>query len=115
MRSKLLPLLALCVWTVTASAGTLIVNDDGPRDHATIQSAVDAAQPGDTVLIQPGTYQETILIENKTDLTLRGTHRDSARVLRVLEKDAWYIIIVRDSDQVTVEELTIDGSTAKAR
>ncbi|MGE3309825.1 MAG: choice-of-anchor Q domain-containing protein [Limisphaerales bacterium] len=31
-----------------------------PADHATIQRAVDAAKPGDTVLVSPGKYSETV-------------------------------------------------------
>ncbi|WP_067284949.1 right-handed parallel beta-helix repeat-containing protein [Streptomyces jeddahensis] len=36
-----------------------------------IQQAVDAAQPGDTIVIAPGTYRESVLI-TKSRLTLRG-------------------------------------------
>ena len=33
-----------------------------PRDYPTIQSAVDAAAPGDLVLIQRGTYREEVQV-----------------------------------------------------
>jgi len=38
----------------------------------TIQAAVDAAQPGDTILVPPGTYRESVLVD-KSDLTIVGT------------------------------------------
>jgi parallel beta-helix repeat protein len=41
-----------------------------PRDFATIQAAVDAAAPGDTVNVGPGTFTEQVVI-NK-DLNLHG-------------------------------------------
>src|SRR3546814_13503482 len=45
-----------------------------PEDHDTIQEAVDAANPGDLVLIAPGTYEEAVdvTVEN---LTIRGLDR----------------------------------------
>lgn len=37
-----------------------------------IQAAVDAAQPGDTIVVRPGTYRESVLISTP-GLTLRGS------------------------------------------
>src|SRR6478609_3154334 len=51
MRTGLFVLVAMAVGT-TASAGTLRV----PQDFATIQAAVDAAQPGDHVRVGPGRW-----------------------------------------------------------
>jgi autotransporter-associated beta strand protein len=41
------------------------------HDYSTIQSAIDAAQPGDTVDIAAGTYLENIVI-NKSGITVEG-------------------------------------------
>jgi parallel beta-helix repeat protein len=49
-----------------ASLATIVV----PRDFPTIQAAVDAAAPGDTVNVKAGTYTEEIVISK--DLNLRG-------------------------------------------
>ena len=43
-----------------------------PSEYSTIQAAVDAASCGDTVLIAPGTYSETVIVLRKSDLMLQG-------------------------------------------
>jgi len=60
--------------------GVLVVDDDFPRscaagaaDHATIQQAVTAADPGDRIRVCPGTYDETVTVPaGKHDLTIEG-------------------------------------------
>lgn len=49
----------LLAFAPAAFAAQLVV----PRDFPTIQSAVDAATPGSTILIKPGTYTEELVIE----------------------------------------------------
>jgi len=56
---------------VEASPATIYVPDDYP----TIQAAVDAASPGDTIIVLPGTYSENVYI-NKENLTIQS--RDGA-------------------------------------
>jgi nitrous oxidase accessory protein NosD len=41
-------------------------------DYPTIQSAVDAAQDGDVVLVAKGTYAEDVVVNAKSNLTIRG-------------------------------------------
>lgn len=48
-----------------ASAATI----DVPADQATIQGAINAASPGDTIIVAPGTYNEAINI-NQAGLTI---------------------------------------------
>lgn len=70
-RSPRVPLLATLLLAAAAGA----VRADilrVPQEHATIQAAVDAAQPGDEIRIAKGTYAESVLIAGKSDLLLRG-------------------------------------------
>ena len=50
-----------------------------PRDYPTIQAAVDAAAPGDTINVRSGTYTEELVIGK--DLTLgRRCRRDARQI-----------------------------------
>ena len=46
-----------------------------PEDYPTIQNAVDAANPGDLVLINRGVYNETVFVTTPS-VTLRGVDRN---------------------------------------
>jgi parallel beta-helix repeat protein len=56
-------------------AATLYVGGGGPGNYTTIQGAIDAALPGDTIFAYNGTYNERPVID-KT-LSLVGESRDS--------------------------------------
>jgi len=44
-----------------------------PGDQPTIQAGISAAGPGDTVLVDPGTYNEKIIINKALTLAASGT------------------------------------------
>jgi VCBS repeat-containing protein len=56
---------------VTAGAGQRFLLVSADSEFATIQQAVDAAADGDTILIAPGAYSETVTIPGKA-ITLHG-------------------------------------------
>jgi plastocyanin len=47
-----------------------------PADYATIQAAVDAADPGDLVLVAPGLYHEAVVVRTPS-LVIRGADRNA--------------------------------------
>jgi plastocyanin len=74
-----------------------------PTDHSTIQAAVDAASPGDMVLIGPGIYHEAVRVFTPY-LTIRGADRNRT----VLDGDykLGNGLHVEEADGVVVENLT---------
>lgn len=46
-----------------------------PKDHKTIQAAIDASAKGDTVLVQPGTYPESLQL--KEGITVKSAGDDA--------------------------------------
>ncbi|WP_405935430.1 right-handed parallel beta-helix repeat-containing protein [Streptomyces sp. NBC_00726] len=64
--------LAAAVPSVPAAAAGARVVSPGQS----IQAAVDAARPGDTIVVRPGTYRESVRISTP-DLTLRGSGDDT--------------------------------------
>jgi hypothetical protein len=74
-----------------------------PEEHATIQAAVDAAAPGDLVLIAPGTYREAVRVTTDR-IVLRGLDRDGVVLDGGFELGDGILVA---ADGVAVENLTV--------
>jgi hypothetical protein len=91
------------------------------RPGESIQSAVDAASPGETIVILPGTYRESVLI-TKPGLTLLGTRgrtvlappaADGAKAANACATGGNGICVIgtkaRTVDDVSIRSLTVSG------
>jgi hypothetical protein len=78
----------------------------GSTAFATIQQAIDAVCPGGTVIVNPGTYPENVLV-NKT-ITLDGANPDKS--LAVIDPAAGIGINVT-ANGVTIRDLRVTGAT----
>lgn len=67
--AAVVPIAVLCCHP--APADTLLV----PQDHSSIQAAIDEAEEGDTVLVEPGNYVENIELGGGIDVVGRETAR----------------------------------------
>jgi parallel beta-helix repeat protein len=91
--------LILCAaLAVPASAANLTVGTGG--QFKTIQEAVDAAKPGDTVLVAPGTYTENVVVSKPLTITGNAT---------VNAADSSKDVFLITSPGVHIDGLTISG------
>lgn len=89
-----------------ANIGSIIGhdNDGNPIGYLSIQAAIDDAADGTTIFIAPGTYNETILLDNANGLIVEG--------LSALEPVVIQGVVVSDSNDVSLRYLTIDPNDA---
>jgi hypothetical protein len=80
-----------------------------PDEYKTIQAAVDAAKPGDLVLVEPGTYNEAVSVETD-ELTIRGTDRNNVILDGGFKLDNG--IRVTGAKGVAIENMTARDYTA---
>ena len=96
-----------CLFPMGAEAAVLSV----PEQFPTIQSAVDAANNGDTVLVSPGTYYEPVSTVGKT-IHLTGTDKESC-ILQYSAAD--YELPPLQMSSGTLKNLTVRAIGAKKR
>jgi parallel beta-helix repeat protein len=93
----------------------LFVDDDGAQfpiaPYSTIQSAVDAAVAGDTILVAAGTYTEQVSIpDDKDGLTIRSRERFQAIVQApATMTGSKAIFLIDGADNVTIRGFTVTG------
>lgn len=83
----------------------LVVDAAGGADFERIQPAVDAAAPGDTVLVKPGTYPESVRIETSIRLIGENATLDGTSIDGIPTAGLW----LERSPSVEVRGFTISG------
>jgi hypothetical protein len=68
MRSTVMAMCGMLLWSVSASATTYLVRPDGTGDFPTIQAAIHAATSGDTITLADGVFTGT----GNRDITFLG-------------------------------------------
>jgi nitrous oxidase accessory protein len=84
-----------------ARASTLHVGGPGQGNYTTIQSAVDAASPGDTIRVHEGTYNEHVIIGKSLDIV--GSGADTT----IIENEGGGHALNISADWVSISGITI--------
>ena len=92
--------------------GTAVINV--PEDYETIQEAVDAAVPGNIIVVAAGEYDSFMVLEkhNIRIVSTEGATVTSANVIpinRGVVEDAWAMAAVAWSEGITIEGINFDG------
>jgi nitrous oxidase accessory protein len=96
-----LVLLATALTGVAAAAEVLTVGQSSARFQS-VQAAINAAQPGDTILVQAGTYTEQIVLNKQ--LTLEGAGQP------VLRGTGTGSVVIVTADGCTIRGFIIEHS-----
>lgn len=81
-----------------------------PIDSFSIQEAVDIAQPGDLILIEPGVYFEQVVV-NTPDIVIRGRNRNTVFVDGNHASATGFTI---RANGVAIENMTVRNYTANS-
>ena len=79
-RIYILPVILICSFTNAKSAELLV-----PGEFASIQKAIDEAQPGDVVIVSAGTWFETITLKPKVTVKSAGDNTPGTEGLKRAE------------------------------
>ncbi|MCW4049124.1 MAG: right-handed parallel beta-helix repeat-containing protein [Candidatus Bathyarchaeota archaeon] len=86
-----------------------VLNTNTEKGYSGIQAAIDTASSGDTILVNPGTYKEHIVIE-ESDISLIGEDRETT-IIDATQDSSWTYpkpgILLDGISGVTVSGFTI--------
>ncbi|HEY0130050.1 MAG TPA: hypothetical protein VGB57_01505, partial [Allosphingosinicella sp.] len=91
-------------------------------DYSTIQAAVNAANPGDTIVVGAGIYAEQVVVTGKDNLTIKAVPGETVTIQApadlvetarsISDREIHAVFTVKNSANVVLEGIDIDGAGA---
>ncbi len=106
MIQLLITLFFLIIITGASSAATITVNDDPEANYTSIQDAIDNSNSGDTILVNPGTYNENLNINKPLTIVSNSEIPDKTTVQASENDNVFYIT----SNNVIIRGFSITGT-----
>lgn len=91
---------------------TIYVSNLNNADYKQIQDAINAANNGDTIIVQNGTYHETLTINTSINLVGMDKNNTIIKCTNINEKNQLTVIMI-NADNCSIEDLTISKSCDK--
>ncbi|MCI0630090.1 MAG: DUF5123 domain-containing protein [Phycisphaerales bacterium] len=93
---------------ISANSWATVINV--PADQPTIQAGISAATNGDTVLVAPGTYNESVYFQFKA-ITLRSSGGSDLTTINAAGGNTSAVFINSNAGQSSVQGFTITGGS----
>jgi len=93
--------------TATASIITVDNNAGSTADFTSIQAAVDAASPGDMILVYPGTYYENVDVYKTLNISSTGGASETVVIASYTDDNVFYV----SADDTIISGFTVKGAT----
>ena len=104
-------------WPAAANANIIRVDGSGGGDYLTIQEGIDAASYGDTVLVAPGTYPESILMGPGADGVVLVSEAGPSVTVVDIEGVHWGSVVVCQGvgSETAIEGFSFTGGFTNER
>jgi len=98
----------LCLLPFATMGADIVVSTDGAGAYRSIQPAIDAANYGDVILVNPGIYEETVVLSS--GITIRGSGRSHT----IIRSSYGYQPVVRGTvvGSVIIEGITLERASS---
>ncbi|WP_196214003.1 lectin like domain-containing protein [Methanolobus vulcani] len=88
---------------------TIVVNSSGSADFTTISDAINAASDGDTISVEPGTYNENLHFKNDNISLISST--GNPEDVRIVSSSSSNVAIYLIADNITISGMSaVDGA-----